>query len=72
MAYKVIKYFHDGQDDMHIYEVGDKYPRKGYKPSEERIIGLLGNGNKQGVPLIEEVVEEKPKKKKISRKKKGE
>ena len=73
MAYKVIKMFTDGQDGLHPYEVGDTYPRKGYKPSEERIIGLLGTDNKQGVPLIEEVPEEKPKaKKKVSKKKKSE
>lgn len=60
MKYKVIKYFTDGQDGLHPYEVGDTYPRRGYKPTEERIIGLLGSGNKQGVPLIEEV-KEKPK-----------
>ena len=64
MKYKVIKFFTDGQDDFHPYEVGDKYPRRGYKPTAERIEGLLGTGNKQGVPLIEEVKEEpKPKKK---------
>ena len=68
MAYRVIKMFTDGQDGLYPYEVGDKYPRKGYKPSEERIIGLLGTGNKQGVPLIEEVVEEKPKRKKRTKK----
>lgn len=55
MAYKVIKMFTDGQDDFYRYEVGDKYPRKGYKPSKKRIEGLLGTGNKQGVPLIKEV-----------------
>lgn len=53
--YKVIKMFTDGQDDFFRYEVGDTYPRKGYKPSEDRIKGLLGTNNKQGVPLIEEV-----------------
>lgn len=62
MKYRVIKYFTDGQDGLHPYEVGDSYPRKGYKPTEERIEGLLGTGNKQGVPLIEEVKEQpKPK-----------
>lgn len=61
MAYKVIKAFSDGQDNMHVYNAGDVYPRKGYKPTEERIAGLLGTGNKQGVPLIEEE-KEAPKK----------
>lgn len=67
MKYKVIKFFTDGQDNLHPYEVGAEYPRKGYEPTEERIKGLLGTGNKQGVPLIEaieEEEEEKPKKKK--------
>lgn len=73
MKYEVIKMFTDGQDNLYPYEVGDKYPRKGYTPTEERIVGLLGTGNKQGVPLIKEVPEEeKPKKKKVSKKKKGE
>ena len=58
MAYKVIKAFTDGQDGMYVYRVGDTYPRKGGKPTEERIKGLLGTKNKQGVPLIEEIVEE--------------
>ena len=56
MAYRVIKAFTDGQDNMHIYKIGDEYPRKGAKPTEKRINGLLGTNNKQGVPLIKEVV----------------
>lgn len=68
MSFKVIKMFTDGQDNFYPYQVGDTYPRKGYTPSEERIIGLLGTGNKQGVPLIEEVKEEeKPKKKRTKK-----
>lgn len=55
MAYKVIKAFTDGQDDRYVYQVGDDYPRRGYTPTEDRISGLLGTGNKQGVPLIETV-----------------
>ena len=63
MAYRVIKAFSDGQDDMHVYKIGDSYPREGYKPTAERIKGLLGDGNKQGVPLIKELPEkEEPKK----------
>lgn len=57
--YKVIKLFLDGQDYLHKYEVGDIYPREGYNPSQERLEGLLGTGNKQGVPLIEEIPEPK-------------
>lgn len=69
--YKVIKRFHDLQDVTktksgkiyHEYNVGDEYPRKGFKVSDERLKELSGNDNKQGVPLIEEVKEETPAKK---------
>lgn len=56
--FKVIKAFSDGQDNMHVYNVGDDYPRKGYEPTKERVEGLLGTGNKQGTPLIESIAEE--------------
>lgn len=66
--YKVIERFMDLQDDNHIYEVGDAYPREGAEPTPERIRELASNSNKIGKPLIEEVVE-KPKR---TRKKKSE
>lgn len=61
MSYKVIKFFHDLQDTVntkggeicHAYNVGDTYPREGYKPSAARIAELAGSDNRQGVPLIE-------------------
>lgn len=64
--YKVIKRFHDLQDATktkngmiyHEYNVGDEFPRKGMDVSEERLEELAGEGNKQGVPLIELVEEE--------------
>lgn len=64
--YKVIKHFHDLQDATktksgevyHEYNVGDEYPRKGLKVSEDRLKELSGKENKQGTPLIEEVKEE--------------
>lgn len=64
--YRVIRAFSDTEDNKYIYRVGDEYPRSGLEVSNERIIGLLGNGNKQGVPLIEGEMpaEEKPEKKK--------
>lgn len=69
--YKVIKGFHDLQDSVstksgtiyHEYKVGDEYPRKGLKVSENRLKELAGKDNKQGTPLIEEVKEETPVKK---------
>lgn len=64
--YKVIKAFHDLKDvkktksgDLyHEYEIGDEYPRKGLKPSEERIAELSGSNNLQKTPLIELIEEE--------------
>ena len=56
--YRVIERFTDLTDGNHKYKVGDVYPRKGSKPTEERIAELSGTSNKRGVPLI---IEEKPK-----------
>ena len=50
--YKVIVYFEDLQDKNHPYKVGDTYPRKGLKPSAERINELATNKNIRGIPLI--------------------
>jgi len=58
--YKVVKDFTDATD-KHIYLVGDKYPRKGVKPSEDRIKELSTAANRRGEILIEEIA--KPKKK---------
>lgn len=57
MKYKVISYFEDLQDNKHPYNKDDIYPRKGLKPSEERIAELMSADNKQRKPLIEEKVE---------------
>lgn len=54
MKYRVISYFEDLQDDKHPYEVGDTYPRKGLKVTEERIAELMSDSNKQKKPLIED------------------
>ena len=51
--YKVVKKFADLQDNNHIYNEGDTFPRDGVKVSAERIAELSGSENKQGVPLIE-------------------
>lgn len=56
--YKVVKYFTDLQDSGHAYKVGDIFPRKGAKVSDERIALLSGNKNRQGVPLIKKVEDE--------------
>lgn len=57
MNYEVIRSFRDLEDDNHVYQVGDKFPRKG-RSKKERIEELAGNANKIGEPLIAEVGEE--------------
>lgn len=58
--YKVIKYFTDLHDNCHPYNVGDEFPRKGIKVTQDRIDELAGDKNKQGVPLIALVEEKAP------------
>lgn len=58
MAYKAIERFKDLKDDRYLYEVGDKYPRKGKRVSKARIAELLGSDNKRGRPVIEEEEED--------------
>lgn len=60
--YKVIKFFVDLQDNNNVYNEGDIYPRSGLEVSNERIAELAGNDNKQGEPLIVEIVGEVPEK----------
>ena len=69
--YRVIEMFTDLQDSNYRYNVGDVYPRTGYKPSAKRIDELSGANNKRGKPLIkaaqesaESVTEGKPKRRK--------
>lgn len=59
--WKVVKYFTDLQDDNYAYNVGDTYPREGLNPSEDRFAELSGSDNKQGVPLIKEVKQQRKK-----------
>jgi len=53
MKYRVTAFFTDLQDGNHPYDVGDTYPRKGLKPTAERIEELSTDKNLRGVPLIE-------------------
>lgn len=69
--YRVVEMFTDLQDSNYRYNVGDVYPRTGYKPSAKRIDELSGANNKRGKPLIkaaqesaESVTEGKPKRRK--------
>lgn len=63
MAYKVIKHFTDIQDNNFAYNEGDMYPREGMSVLPSRIRELATDENRQGVALIVEVDEEKPKRK---------
>ena len=60
--YKVIKKFRDMQDGLHVYSVGDTFPRNGVEVDAERIAELASDKNRLGVPVIEEIAE-KPKRK---------
>ena len=68
MAYKVIEYFEDLQDNGRPYNVGDVFPVDGNTVTAERISELASNQNRRRIPLIEEVAE-RPKR---TRKKKDE
>ena len=57
MAYKVIEYFEDLQDNGRPYNVGDVFPVDGNTVSAERIAELASTQNRRRIPLIEEVVE---------------
>ena len=68
MAYKVIAYFEDLQDNGRPYNVGDMFPVDGNTVTSERLAELASTQNRRHIPLIEEVAE-KPKR---TRKKKDE
>ena len=65
MAYKVIEYFTDREDNDHPYNVNDVYPRKGVTVLPSRIKELSTSKNRRGIPLIVEV--EEPKKEKAEK-----
>ena len=60
MAYKVIEYFEDLQDNGRPYNVGDVFPADGNTVTAERIAELASTQNRRRIPLIEEIAE-KPK-----------
>lgn len=72
--YEVIYKFADMEDGLHVYEVGDKFPRDGVKVSGRRIAELASTENKIGQVLIKAIpkaeeeempdAEEEPKKNK--------
>ena len=68
MAYKVIEYFEDLQDNGRPYNVGDVFPVDGNTVTAERLSELASTQNRRRIPLIEEIAD-KPKR---TRKKKEE
>lgn len=53
--YLVIRNFTDIEDNNHHYAIGDKYPRKGKRPSKARVEALMNGNNRSGLKLIKEV-----------------
>ena len=58
MTYTVLVRFKDLQDNRHVYNVGDKFPRVGLSVSDARIEELSTTKNRRGVRLIKSVPEE--------------
>ena len=54
MRYEVLEYFEDKQDNRRKYFPGDAYPRRGLKPTAERLEELSTDRNRRGAPLIKE------------------
>jgi hypothetical protein len=72
MAYKVIKYFTDMQDNDFEYNEGDVYPRKDLSVLPSRIKELSTTQNRRKEILIVEILdEEKPKKEKKTKSEKA-
>ncbi|WP_436950198.1 Rho termination factor N-terminal domain-containing protein [Staphylococcus xylosus] len=59
MTYEVIKYFTDLQDNDYEYNVGDIFPRKGLRVTDERLRELSTDENRQRVHLIKPISEAK-------------
>ena len=57
MAYKVIEYFEDLQDNGRPYNVGDVFPVDGNTVTAERLSELASTQNRRRIPLIEEIAE---------------
>lgn len=64
MPYTVIRPFKDMRDkEQHEYKIDDVFPRKGYKPDQEFIQGLLTGFNSAGsIFITDEVVKKATKK----------
>ena len=65
--YRAVVEFYDLQDGNRLYHAGDSYPRDGLSVSDERLKQLAGNHNRMGHPLIVQVEEKKPTRKRVKR-----
>ena len=65
--YKAVVMFRDAQDNGHLYRPGDTFPRDGLKVDAARIEQLSGTENRRGIPLIAEVAEKKPPRKRVKK-----
>lgn len=64
MTYTVIRPFKDMRDtEQHEYQIDDVFPRKGYKPDQEFVKGLLTGFNSAGSIFITDEVAKKATKK---------
>lgn len=59
MKCEVLEYFEDLLDNRRKYFPGDAYPRRGLKPTAERLEELSTDRNRRGVPLIKIKEEQK-------------
>lgn len=55
IRYEVLEYFTDLQDNSYPYNVGDIYPREGYKPTWKRTQELASSKNIRKKPIIKAI-----------------
>lgn len=55
MGYKVIRGFADRTDNNYVYNVGDSYPRDGFRASDDTIKTLSTTENRHNSVFIEKV-----------------
>lgn len=58
MGYVVIVRFADLKDGKHLYEVGDKFPRRGKTATKERIRELSSEDNRMWKAVIKEIADD--------------
>lgn len=50
--YRTVKAFADAQDNNHVYQTGDVYPRSGVVVTDARLFELSTSANRLRMPLI--------------------